>query len=309
MTGFGSGEAPLAGGRLSIEVRSVNHRFLDLRLHLPDELAGVAFTIEQRLRGQLGRGRFDVQVRLAGPAPADASGTREAGPTRSPSEVGNPRSGTDCIDRERARAAFRALAELRDELAPGSELPLAVLGAIPEIFHFAPRYDDAAVLAAFDAASQAALAELTRMRDTEGGALAADIRVQLGRARASSSAIASASPANVTLQRERLQERVRRLLTSDVALDPGRLEQEVAILADRCDVSEELARLAAHCEQLDGLLGSEGALGRKIDFLLQEMAREANTIGSKSQSAAVAREVVELKTAIERMREQAQNLE
>ncbi len=285
MTGFGSGEAPLAGGQLSVEMRSVNHRFLDLRLHLPDELDGVQFSIEQRLRAGLGRGRFDVVVRLSGPPPADG------------------------VDRARARAAFRALGELRDELAPGSDLPLAVLGSIPEIFRFAPRYDAAVVLVAFDAASQAALAELTRMRDAEGGALASDLRAQLDRARASCSTIVSSGAANLEIQRQRLHERVRRLVDADVVLDPGRLEQEIAILADRCDVSEELARLGAHFDQLEGLLGGSGALGRKIDFLLQEMAREANTIGSKSQSAAVTREVVELKTAIERMREQAQNLE
>ena len=285
MTGFGSGEAELAGGRLSLELRSVNHRHLDLRLNLPVELSTIAFDVEQRLRAKLGRGRFDVTARVDGTSLASG------------------------LDRGRARAAFRALADLRDELAPGAELPLGLLGSVPELFRSAPAYDRDALLAAFDVASIAANADLTRRREVEGRALAGDMRTHLAVARDSCAAIAREAPTVVESHRQRLRERIRRLLDADVALDPGRLEQEIAIAADRCDVSEELARLSCHFDQLEAQLDKDGPIGRKIDFLLQEMSREANTVGSKSQSAVVAQAVVELRTAIERIREQAQNLE
>jgi uncharacterized protein (TIGR00255 family) len=289
MTGFGTGQAPTAGSLISVELRSVNHRFLDLRMNLPAELAAIALDAEQWLRSKLKRGRVDATCRIQ-------SSRSAAG-----------------IDRARARAAFLALRELRDELAPGTELPLGVLAAIPDLFRPPAVAERDELFATFAAAADMAVVALHQMRAIEGIALARHIRTELTNARNSCAVITREGPLGVEAHRERLRERISRLLAGvvvgDAAIDAGRLEVEVVVAADRCDVSEELARLACHFDQLDELLGIDDAVGKKLDFLLQEMVREANTIGSKSQSVAIAREVVELRTAIDRMREQAQNIE
>ena len=285
MTGYGSGEAPLGLGLLTVEIRAVNHRYVDLRLNLPDELAGLAFDFEQRIRPKLQRGRFDVAARL----------TTQAAPA--------------AIDRDRAVAVYRALAELRDELAPGTELPLSVLASMPDLFRRTPSWSREALLASFDLAAAAALLALSHMRDIEGRALTEDMRHRLTEARQLRHAIVAELPSVVTAHRIKLSERIARLGELEVALDPARLELEVAIFADRSDVSEELGRLESHFNQLDTLFDGSDSVGRKVDFLLQEIMRETNTLGSKSQSASIAHAVVELKTAIERLREQAQNLE
>jgi len=285
MTGYGAGEAPLGAGTLTVEIRSVNHRYVDLRLNFPEELERMAFDVERLLRPRLQRGRFDVSARV----------TQGSAPTT--------------FDRERAIALYHDLAELRDELAPNTELPLTVLAAVPDLFRAAPCWDRETLLASFEVASMRALAAVAVMREAEGEALTADIRARLAEARALRQALLAEVPAAVDAHRTRLRERIGKLLDTDMGLDPSRLEVELAVFADRSDVSEELSRLESHFAQLDTLLSSNEPVGRKIDFLLQEFMREANTLGSKSQATAIAHAVVELKTAIERMREQAQNLE
>jgi uncharacterized protein (TIGR00255 family) len=159
--------------------------------------------------------------------------------------------------------------------------------------------------AAFDRAVHA----LERMRVDEGAALAEDLRTRLSSVRKSADSIAARAPQVVDMTQKRLKARLQRLLGSEVPLDAGRLEQEIALLADRSDVTEELTRLTSHCSQFEALFDSTEACGRRLDFLLQEMVREVNTIGSKAQDAEVAHLVVEAKSELERMREQVQNVE
>jgi uncharacterized protein (TIGR00255 family) len=285
MTGFGAGSAPLAGGTLTVEVRSVNHRHVDVRLELPEELASIALEVEPWLRSKLVRGRYDVTARLATPQVARA------------------------IDRPRAVAIYRELATLRDELAPGTELNIASLASIGELFHRTPAFARSELLDTFRTAATLALEGLASMRATEGEAIAADIRGHLAAARRQCERITDEVPRSVEHVRTKLRERLGRLLDPSVTLDRDRLELELVVFADRSDVSEELARLESHFTQLDRLLDASEPVGRKLDFLAQELMREANTTGSKSQSASIALAVVELKTAIERIREQLQNLE
>jgi uncharacterized protein (TIGR00255 family) len=285
MTGYGAGSARLGGGTLSVEIRSVNHRHVDLRLDLPKELAPIAYEVEPSLRARLVRGRYDVTARLDGAATPPL------------------------LDRERARAAYRELAALRDELAPGTALSVAVLASLPELFRATPEWTRDELVRSFEEAANGALHALVAMRTHEGRHLADDVRTRLEEARTQRARIAEEVPLTVERERRRLSERIARLVEPGTSVDPGRLELEVVLFADRADVSEELARLASHFEQAERLLSSDDAVGKKLDFLLQEMVREANTIGSKSPSAPIAHAVVELKTAIERMREQAQNLE
>lgn len=287
MTGIGFGEATVAPqGKLLVELRALNHRFLEVRVRVSRELADVATHAEIAVRERFTRGRIEVVVRgeaIGGAAPA--------------------------LDRERAERAYRELVALRDHLAPGDPVPLSLLGAVPDLFvaHDAsPEGLRDALKRAFDAAA----CDLDAMRAREGASLERDMRAHLGRVSTLVHDVEGLAPAALQASHNRLRERIARLASSaEGTLDKSRLEQEIAILADRSDVAEEIARLRSHAEQLSALLGNDGPVGRRIDFLLQEMTREANTIGSKSADVAIARAVVELKVEIERMREQAQNVE
>ncbi|HLK35244.1 MAG TPA: YicC/YloC family endoribonuclease [Polyangiaceae bacterium] len=287
MTGFGLGEVPLATGRLGVEVRGVNHRFLDVRVRLPRELGDLSGFVEQIARDRLTRGRYEVAVRIEGIA-----------------------LGAPVLDRDRARAAYKALCDLRDELAPGADVPLSLLASIPELFVSSADRELDLVRTAARAAFEAAAASLDAMRVREGEALKGDLVRRLDRVRALARDIQRRSPEVLEAHRRRLRERAERLrIAAEVEADATRLEQEIAVFAERCDITEELTRLDSHCAQLAALVASDEAVGRRLDFLLQEMAREANTVGAKSPDAQIAHAVVEVKAEIERMREQVQNVE
>lgn len=288
MTGFGSGEADLGTGRLLVELRAVNHRFLDVRLRLPPELSDHGAGLEELVRKKLDRGRIEVLSRMEG-------ATR-------PIPV---------LDVVRAKAVYTQLCELRDELDPNEPVPLSLLSSVPDLFvtHGGP--EPAKVQKALLQAAAAACKSLDLMRDREGEALADDLSGRLERLRAHLAQVRGFCPKVVENHRRRLRERLERLLADrSVDLEPGRLEHEVALFADKSDVAEEVARLAAHCDQFGELMQEEasGLVGRRLDFLLQEMAREANTLGSKSPDVEMTRLVVELKADVERMREQVQNV-
>jgi uncharacterized protein (TIGR00255 family) len=187
---------------------------------------------------------------------------------------------------------------------------LSLLGAVPQLVMIHdPRQDQAELEPALGALA-AALDDLDAMRGREGRELARDLGARLGEARAARETIGARAGDQAERARTRLRERLARLLADTaIELDEGRLEVEVALIADRSDISEELARLDSHLAELERLLGADGPLGRRIDFLLQEVAREANTIGAKSLDAETTQSVVALKTAVERMRQQAQNVE
>jgi uncharacterized protein (TIGR00255 family) len=287
MTGFGVGEAPLGGGKLGVEIRGVNHRFLDVRVRAPRELGDVSGFVEQIAREKLTRGRYDVAMRV------DAAGLN-----------------APVLDRARARTVFRELCDLRDELAPGADVPLSLLAAIPDLFVSSSESELERIRTATRGAFAVALRGLDAMREREGATLREDLIKRLDRVRQLAREVERRSPEVLEAHRKRLRERAERLrLGTDLDVDAPRLEQEIAIFAERCDVCEELTRLESHCGQFSALLASEEAIGRRLDFLLQEMAREANTIGAKSLDARVSHAVVEIKAEIERMREQVQNVE
>jgi len=287
MTGFGIGEAPLGAGKLVLEIRGVNHRFLDLRVRLPRELTDLGGFVEQVARERLVRGRYEVAARTEGVA-----------------------LGAPVVDRERARAAYRSFCELRDELAPSEPVPLTLLASIPDLYVSTVERELDAVREALRRGFDGAARALDEMRAREGGYLAADLTRRLDAVRACARAVAARAPEVLDAYRRRLRERAERLRqATEVELDAGRLEQEIVLFADRVDVCEELTRLDAHCAQFATLLASAEAVGRRLDFLLQEMSREANTVGAKSPDAQISHAVVEVKAEIERMREQVQNVE
>lgn len=287
MTGFGIGEAALGEGRVTMELRALNHRFLDVRVRVPNEIADHAFFLEQLVRERLARGRFDLGVRLSGSAlPAVR------------------------FSRERAKAVYAALLELRDALAPAAEVPLSAVTALPELVTTPAEVDSEALRAALSVAFQGAIDHLFEMRAREGNALGRELRARVDSCRRLVATVSARSGSLVEVYRARLRDRMERLLAgTGLVLDPGRMEAEVALLVDRSDITEELARLASHFEQFEALLDASGPIGRRLDFLLQEIAREGNTIGAKCQDAPIAHLIVELKAEVERIREQVQNVE
>jgi uncharacterized protein (TIGR00255 family) len=286
MTGFGAGEAALRQGRVSTEVRSLNQRFLEIRIRLPTELVDHTLFVEQLCRERLGRGRYDVSVRVDSAALPPVE-----------------------LDLGRARSAYAALGRLRDELCPGAEVPLSMLTGVPGLFVGAEVAGSESLRQALALSLGAALDHLDQMRSTEGATLAVELRSRLGALRRLVDSVREQAPSVVVGQERRLAERLARLLGGTEGLDPSRLAMEVALLADRCDITEELVRLDSHFGQFSELIETQGPSGRKLDFLLQEMAREANTVGAKCQDAGLSHLAVSLKSEIERLREQVQNIE
>ncbi|MCC7536543.1 MAG: YicC family protein [Deltaproteobacteria bacterium] len=288
MTGYGSGQAPLAGGNVVLELRTLNHRFVDVRVRVSRELMEHTVWLEQQIRERISRGRIDASAQI------DGLGTT-----------------VPVLDVHRARAAWQAVVALRDELAPGEAVPLGLLSSVPDLFGSPLAIDAQRVRAALEQALRDGLASLDAMRAREGEALRRDLVERIDHVRTHVVAMRHGVPNVVEGYRDKLRTRIARLLEGlELPLDHARLEHEIALFADRCDVTEELTRLDSHCEQLLGLASETNVpVGRKLDFLVQEMYREANTIGSKSCDAAVAQRVVAMKSDIERIREQIQNIE
>ncbi len=286
MTGFGAGEISAHAQPLRVELRAVNHRHLDIRVRTPSELGDLSGLVEELLRARCGRGRVEAQVLW-----------------RSPGQSGSE------LDFDRARQAYKQLVQLRDELAPAQEVPFTAVFGVPGVFVSKPwQRDDVEV--ALRTATEQAIDALTAMRAREGEALAADIRARIAFVRQGASTIEQHRPAMLDAAQKRLVKRVEKLLEGTaVGLDPARLVQEVAWFAEKSDVAEELTRLASHLDEFERTLSSSGeSVGRKLDFVVQEIARELNTIGSKANDAEISRHVVDLKAELERIREQVQNI-
>jgi uncharacterized protein (TIGR00255 family) len=287
MTGFGAGRAEREGEEIDVEVRSVNHKFCEVKVRTPRELAALELEAARLVKERLARGGIEVALRRTGGASGFA-----------------PR-----IDAGLAESYARAFRELQARLGLPGTLSLAdVIGADGVVRLDERTVDLDAAREAMRRALGAALDALVEMRAREGEALARDLAGRLATLERSVASIEALAPQSVEHHRARLAERVQEL-SRGVPLDPGRLEQEVALLADRTDVTEELTRLRSHVAQVRGLLELAEPAGRKLDFLVQEMHREVNTIGSKSQSAEIAAIVVTAKAEVERMREQVQNVE
>ncbi|MGE0785210.1 MAG: YicC/YloC family endoribonuclease [Sandaracinaceae bacterium] len=285
MTGQGSGRAEIEGvGVVIVDLRSVNHRYFDARLRLDPELAPYAGELEDQLRRAVVRGRVEVTARAERATP-----------------------GVPTLDRAAARAAFEQLCELRDELRPNEPVPLSLLATVPNLFVAAAPIDPDAMRTALRAAARDAAESLRSMRAREGTALAEEMLRHLDALDAGTTAARARVPEVTRQYADKLRARIATLVADATLLDEGRLEHEVALVADRADVAEELARLESHLAQARSEI-ADGSDGKRLDFLFQEMSREVNTLSQKSSDAELARIAIEMKTAVARLREQVQNV-
>lgn len=288
MTGFGSGTATFPGGRVSVELRAVNHRFLEIKMPLPREFLPWEQEWRKLIEAQAKRGRIELTLTCSGQP---------------------PRTYTVRLNVELARAYRAAVTRLQHDLGVTGELDLPFLAARPELLQVVENPQPAEAEAhAAQQALQHALTTLERQRSKEGKFLQREMRLRVAALDTVRRTVKDRSRIAQEAARARLGERVTTLLQG-MGIDQSRLLQEVATLVQKSDITEELVRLQSHLEALAGLLRVHEPVGKRIDFLLQEVQREVNTIGAKADDAAIRHLVVEAKEEVEKLREQAQNIE
>ena len=287
MTGCGTGRVQRNGWEVTAEIKSVNHRFLDLGLRLPRNIAFLEPVVREETGKTLKRGHVDVFLTVRS---TETSAVQIS------------------VDEELARQYCETGKVLEGTIGAEYDMSVSKLLAMEGVVTLTEKEMDQSLICAMCAeALGTALEQMTFMRGKEGAHLKEDLRIHLDAVAALRLKVLERAPKVVTEYREKLGERLKALLTEGV--DPQRLAQETAIMADRCAIDEELARLESHIVQMRSFLEAEDEIGKKMDFLIQEMNREVNTIGSKAQDAEIAKYVVDLKSEIEKLREQVQNVE
>ena len=289
MTGFGSAESLTPSGRFTVEIRSVNHRFTEIVVRLPRDLSALEERVRPVVQSRVLRGRIEVTI------------MREERGTR-------PR--TVRSDADLARAYAQALRELADVLGVAGEVSLSQLIAFPDVVKVEETREDVEGLwPALSRAVEDALSALVTMREAEGRRLAVDMLTRIDRIDELTRLVDTRTHIAVAEYVQRLRQRIAELLGT-VPLDENRLATEIAIFAERADVSEEVTRLRSHLVQArHDVEDAAGAIGRRLEFVLQEMGREANTIGSKASDVEMTKAVIAIKGELESLREQVQNVE
>ncbi|RKG86561.1 YicC family protein [Corallococcus sp. CA049B] len=288
MTGFGSGRARVGDEEVSVEARSLNHKFCEVKVRLPRELSALEPALVKQVKDRLARGSVEILVRRQA---ATVSGN------------------VPTVDVALAREYARAFREVAEAMGQSVEIAWSQVANQPGVIRLEEKgVDVESATQATQTALQQALAALETMRNTEGESIHTDLDARMKLIEGWSQEVAGLAPRAVSDYQQRLTERVAELARG-VAVDPQRLAQEVALFAERTDIAEEVTRLATHLEQFRLLMASPEPVGRRMDFLVQEMHREVNTTGSKSQHAEISARVVSMKAEVERIREQVQNVE
>ncbi len=288
MTGYGRAEHTHAGNKAVVETRAVNHRYLDIALRMSRSLYGLEKKIRDEVSSCAARGKIDVSIQL---------------------ECAGERDFSLRLHAEQAARIAGLLRELQSASGCTSAIDMGSLLAFKDMLfeQQEPGADSDENWAVIRPALLGALQAMRDMQAAEGRATAADMRTRLAAVQACVAKIETAAPELLRQRQETLREKIK-ALCEGIIVDEGRVMQEVALLADRSDITEELVRLASHIRQFEQWLEADGAIGRKLDFLMQEMNREINTIGSKIADGAVALQVVEVKNELEKIREQIQNI-
>ncbi len=288
MTGYGRAVQTHSGREFTVEIRSVNNRYLDCSVRLPRLYTYAEDALKQRVKSHISRGKVDVFVTVAA---AEAE----------PMEIS--------VNRPVLEGYLAAMRTIASDYGVQDDISVTALSRLPEVFLVKKQEEDEEqLLQDLLQVADEALANYDAMRETEGRALEADLRERAGTILALTEKVEQRSPVTLAEYRARLENKMREVL-ENTSIDESRILTEAAIYADKIAVDEETVRLRSHLAQLQSMLDGGGAIGRKLDFLLQELNREANTIGSKGNDIEQARTVVEIKSELEKIREQTQNIE
>ena len=288
MTGFGQKQAPWQDGPITVEMRSVNHRYLEIACRLPRPLHGLEESLKKAVQQRCTRGRVEVTVSIQG-----AKG----------------RGGLISLDQPMAKQYHQALRRLKTSLKLPGSIDVALIAGLRDVLTMSDQpADDPELAKLVLQLAEEAVDQMHGMRKREGMVLAEDIRGRIQILKDQRSAVAARAPIVLEEGFERMKQRIEKLLGGE-APDVPRLHQELALYADRGDITEEIVRLDSHMLQFEDQLKHAESVGKTLEFLLQEMGREVNTIGSKANDAVIAGHVVQMKAELERIREQVQNVE
>ena len=289
MTGYGRSQQTSGDVSLTVEIKSVNHRFFEVVFRMPKQLMMYEEKIKKVIHSFVSRGRFDVFITI----------DEEALVKRKVK-----------VDHALIQEMVQAFSEVKKEHHIHTDLSLNQILQFEEAFSIVEEQEEnEQIEMMLIKAITEAMGELSKMRQKEGEALCSELQHQINHCRSFLNHIEKAAPIVCKKYQERLEKRMKELLHSFEEWDEHKLLTEVAIFSDKCDITEECARLTSHFQQFMTILQEQGPVGRKLDFLIQEMNREVNTIGSKASDIDISQSVVEMKSAIEKMKEQGQNIE
>lgn len=289
MTGYGKGEYENELYRFKIEIKSVNHRYNDISIRMPRHILYLEETIKKAIKEYILRGKVDVFINLE--------------------YVNNTAVDID-VDINLARAYKIALEDLKKELGLEDNIRLNNILGVPEIIKMEKKdIDEELILDSLNKSLHIALEEINHMKVSEGKVLKKDILTKLDTIEENLNIIENRAPKIVLEYKSRLSQRIKELLDNNTLLDEDRLNNEVAFFADKSSIDEEIVRIKSHIIQFRSILDEENTVGRKLDFLIQELNREINTIGSKANDETITKQVIELKAELEKIREQIQNIE
>lgn len=289
MTGYGLGEYENSMYKFKVEIKTVNHRYNDISIRMPRHISYLEEDLKKQIKEYIKRGKVDVFINL---------------------EYISDSAMDIKVDIPLAKSYKSALEKLKEDLNLEEDINLKDILSIPDIIKFEKKEVDSDLI--YDSlknATNIALDSLKDMRSSEGESLKNDMLLKINEAEEKINAIKLRAPEVVLEYKEKLENRIKELIDSDLSLDKERLSTEVALISDKSSIDEEIVRLKSHIHQFKSILKEEGTIGRKLDFLIQEFNREINTIGSKSSDVDISNNVVDLKSIIENIREQIQNIE
>ena len=288
MTGYGRAVQTIDGREITVELRSVNNRYLDCTVKLPRMFSFAEDSVKNRVKAAVSRGKVDVYIGVNALQTADVQ---------------------VAVNRPVLESYLAALRQIETEYGVRDDVTVMSLARLPDVFSVEKTQEDEQKLTQdILSVAEEAISRYNAMRETEGAALETDLRGRAATILERVALVEQRSPATVAEYRERLRQKMQEVL-QNTAIDEGRILQEAAIYADRIAVDEETVRLRSHLAQLGDMLTKGGAIGRKLDFLLQELNRETNTIGSKCNDLELSNIVVDMKAELEKIREQTQNIE
>ena len=288
MTGYGRAVETVNGREFTVEIRSVNNRYLDCTVKLPRSFSFAEEAVKAAVKAAVSRGKVDVYITVRSETEADVQVT---------------------LNKPVVEGYLAAMRQMVAEYGVADDISVSVLSRMSDVFVVdKPKADEDQLKADLLSVVDKALAAYDQMRITEGLALEHDLRSRAATILELVAQVEELNPKTVSDYRKRLEEKMREVLENK-SIDESRILTEAAIFADKVAVDEETVRLRSHLEQMDAMLSGTGGIGRKLDFLLQEMNREANTTGSKCTDVKVARIVVDIKAELEKIREQTQNIE